>query len=619
MNKDDLELINTDTAPLQGWHVFHREVKEVEVEMTPIIFKKKLNDKAKTIPLNTPNFLGHIRHYPATTKEWSSSIYAYNNNNDVKSLPVLDKNLVKLIKSFLNFYHQSEKLKSKRILLRFRRVSLKKIFVSKAELKHTNSKVIINIHVYNIQKRLLMKEIDRMRSVLCPSISKSILEEKLRIVKSLNNRSPLIYVILMELMKKEKLLIIKNKNKCINKGDIPYFHYLMKARLYSAYIRDYEFDKEKFNHCNYNLDYRSINEWDFPSILSLIEDIEKEISLLDNLLPRASLNRGLFAYPRDLKKVSYATPLFDSILKQIRLEPQDEGFFNMDFPYLYIPIWLKYIENELELIRYYKFLSDLYDHKFNCLIPRLKKVISKIYKKKVEFNIVSLKHMYLNSDILSQAIALKLKDRDNRLWRVLKSCLGMVQLPNTDTLKEKSEWIRGESLLDKIKNLDIDPLTTSLPSPLKEAKQDNDSLNQLLFGIIPHPPSCIGDKQDNITLEKACEGAEKHSSTPSIINGLPQLYSPEVYYNFFFFNCLKYKAIGGVRLEAKGRLTRRFTASRSVFKLKWKGGLKNIDSSYKGLSAVMLRGHAKSNVQYTLINSKNRNGAYGVKSWVSGK
>jgi hypothetical protein len=31
---------------------------------------------------------------------------------------------------------------------------------------------------------------------------------------------------------------------------------------------------------------------------------------------------------------------------------------------------------------------------------------------------------------------------------------------------------------------------------------------------------------------------------------------------------LKHKSMAGVRLEAKGRLTRRFTASRSVFKIK---------------------------------------------------
>jgi hypothetical protein len=33
----------------------------------------------------------------------------------------------------------------------------------------------------------------------------------------------------------------------------------------------------------------------------------------------------------------------------------------------------------------------------------------------------------------------------------------------------------------------------------------------------------------------------------------------------------------------------------------------------------MLRGYAKSNVQYSLINSKNRNGAFSVKGWLSSK
>jgi hypothetical protein len=77
--------------------------------------------------------------------------------------------------------------------------------------------------------------------------------------------------------------------------------------------------------------------------------------------------------------------------------------------------------------------------------------------------------------------------------------------------------------------------------------------------------------------------------------------------------------LAGIRIEAKGRLTRRFTASKSVFKVRWKGGLKNVDSSFKGLSAIMLRGDRKSNVQYSMLSSKNRNGAFGVKGWVSSK
>jgi len=87
----------------------------------------------------------------------------------------------------------------------------------------------------------------------------------------------------------------------------------------------------------------------------------------------------------------------------------------------------------------------------------------------------------------------------------------------------------------------------------------------------------------------------------------------------YVLRSLKHLNLRGIRVEAKGRLTRRFTASRSVLKRKWKGGLKNVDSSFRGLSTIMLRGIVKSNLQYSTISSKNRNGAYGVKGWVSSK
>jgi hypothetical protein len=76
----------------------------------------------------------------------------------------------------------------------------------------------------------------------------------------------------------------------------------------------------------------------------------------------------------------------------------------------------------------------------------------------------------------------------------------------------------------------------------------------------------------------------------------------------------KNKRISGIRLEAAGRLTKRLTASRSIFKVKHKGTLKNIDSSYKSLSSILLKGYMKSNIQYTQINSKTRNGAFGLKT-----
>ena len=80
---------------------------------------------------------------------------------------------------------------------------------------------------------------------------------------------------------------------------------------------------------------------------------------------------------------------------------------------------------------------------------------------------------------------------------------------------------------------------------------------------------------------------------------------------------LKQQVVSGVRFEASGRLTRRLTAMRAVFKYGYAGSLKSIRTSLNRKPSTMLRGHIKSNSQYTLINSKTRNGTFGLKGWVS--
>lgn len=82
-------------------------------------------------------------------------------------------------------------------------------------------------------------------------------------------------------------------------------------------------------------------------------------------------------------------------------------------------------------------------------------------------------------------------------------------------------------------------------------------------------------------------------------------------------NTIKQQIVSGVRFEASGRLTRRLTAMRAVFKYRYVGSLKNIRSSFNKKSSTMLRGYIKSNSQYTIINSKTRNGSFGLKGWVS--
>jgi len=78
-------------------------------------------------------------------------------------------------------------------------------------------------------------------------------------------------------------------------------------------------------------------------------------------------------------------------------------------------------------------------------------------------------------------------------------------------------------------------------------------------------------------------------------------------------NTIKQQVVSGVRFEASGRLTRRLTAMRAVFKYRYAGSLKNIRSSFNNKPSTMLRGYVKSNTQYTLINSKTRNGTFGLK------
>lgn len=69
-----------------------------------------------------------------------------------------------------------------------------------------------------------------------------------------------------------------------------------------------------------------------------------------------------------------------------------------------------------------------------------------------------------------------------------------------------------------------------------------------------------------------------------------------------------------MRLEAKGRLTKRFTASRSLYKSKYKGNLDNFDSSVHSLSTATSRGLFKPNLQFTYTDDTRRIGAFSIKA-----
>jgi hypothetical protein len=146
--------------------------------------------------------------------------------------------------------------------------------------------------------------------------------------------------------------------------------------------------------------------------------------------------------------------------------------------------------------------------------------------------------MHLSSDIYTQAIALKLKNRDNKLYRVLKSSLRKIKIPNFSKINEKNNKPNKDEFIDnKIRNSLINSMFT---------KEDvKDPLNNLLLNFFP--------SAENLQKSVVKKGSVKNSSI-SLID--------------YVLMYLKHIKVRGIRVEAKGRLTRRFTASRSVFKMK---------------------------------------------------
>jgi hypothetical protein len=514
---------------------------------SPLIFTKKINNKHKIIPLNlTINTWGITKHFPPATQEWFNSVYSYNSNT-MKSLSIADKTLSKLVKSYFNFYFSNKVLKTKRIAMRFKRLAVKKIFVSKAEVKHTNSRVIITLYVYNAEKKYLNRRIKKLTSIIFPSDNilhyKNIWRKK---------RS-------MHYMEKIYMYMYEYNN-------IPLLNWFSNNA--SIYFKELLLERENF------------------SKIKKRKQQQKDV----NLLNRTNLLEGIERWI-DISIFTINTNSFT--------------YFNKIYSYF---LYWVYIGKEYKAIIYYRTLLKLNNAKFNFFfIKKLTPLVHKIYNnnyklynnKKVEFNIVNLKTLYLNSDIFTQVITLKLKNRDNKLLKVLRSALYMVKLPKVNVIKERYHKTNIKEIWNnKVQNLKVDLLLNKL-STSRIRKFNKDILNNMLFNIFSEH-SFIND---NVIKEKP--EINDNNNKLSLLN--------------FLLKTLKNKNMAGARLEAKGRLTRRFTASRSVFKVRWKGGIRNIDSSYRGLSTVMLRGHLTSNLQYSVVNSKTRNGAFGLKGWIASK
>lgn len=127
------------------------------------IFNNNLNNNPKTVALRIiVRDTGKIKYIPSFSKEWKNIIYSYNKNN-IKNIPINDENINKIIKSYFNIHFKREKFinsyaKRKFISLKKRRNFLRRIYVSNAEIKHTNNKAIITLYTVNREKKILKEK-----------------------------------------------------------------------------------------------------------------------------------------------------------------------------------------------------------------------------------------------------------------------------------------------------------------------------------------------------------------------------------------------------------------------------------------------------------------------------
>jgi hypothetical protein len=193
----------------------------------------------------------------------------------------------------------------------------------------------------------------------------------------------------------------------------------------------------------------------------------------------------------------------------------------------------------------------------------LLELVEEIYGKKVEFNIVKLKKLHLNSDIYTQTVALKLKNRNNNLKKVLQSSLNKAQISTFFREAAKHyDFDRNDLLINIIRNDKVTSmfgLATAFSQGNMKQDNVNDPLSTLLLDMFTNA------EDSKVISRKAKSGvAITPVQSNKLVAAMPRTTSLQKY----IFESLKHLSMRGIRIEVKGRATRRLTAARSIFKMK---------------------------------------------------
>lgn len=592
---------------------------------------------------NIKEGVGQTKHYPPAIREWSNSIYSFN-KNEVKDLVSKEKVVNNIVKSYFDLDRnlakldeKSKGLKSKRMRNLLKRTTTTKLFASKPLIKQTNDKTIVTLFLFDklkskSNKKLfyLKKDLNNItgntftgtsnaKEVRSHITRKTVYRHKVNnysysnlltlslLKKKQGLKTLFVYYFLklslslfkieVDLLRKGDMLIQNNATRVVNNN--LFVIYTVKSDntslLKSENGKSIKLDSQEYYKTlsfvnnitikNLNVTNEILYKYLYITISKLFTD--KDIS-----------SKGLKRESKLIK--SRISDLFDK--------------FNHNY-YMYFSI--NFLKKEcLSLVHLYKLY--LTKSKLDNLMPALKYLLFKLYSKKIELNVINLKYLHLNSDIFTSAISIKLKGKTSRLLRILKKSLKLVKVPQiiqaNNNYDDNNRFVKPIGLNRMYKGINVnnwDALTnrnTYLETSSSTVKNMRDRLTNVLQDMF----SNYFYKNSNALINSD----DNSSSYKDILTSV------------------KYKWITGVRLEAKGRLTKRFTAARSSFKMRYKGNLKNLDFLTRSVDSLyrdeklgknlnttsnlyMIRNTTKPNIQYTVSSSKRRIGSFGIKGWVN--
>jgi hypothetical protein len=223
---------------------------------------------------------------------------------------------------------------------------------------------------------------------------------------------------------------------------------------------------------------------------------------------------------------------------------------------------------ELILIRRLKLKLNLNKYKFEeKFLYKLSKLISRFYNKKVEFNIINLKHYSLNIDMLMQILTRRIAQAKNA-----NSIIRMKEISNkaykshtpirtiNKNLGFSPKHVNLNLTVNRFKNLNLHSIIRGIPENLDNILKD------IYYNIVFNSRATILDFASGSTKIISARLASKVTKNYTTDGAGRATKNYTDIYNTIL-NSIKYKTIRGIRLKVKGRLTRRYRADKSISSL----------------------------------------------------